>query len=426
MGVVLAVLVGRVEARERVAGNGIDSPAAGAVVAGSEISAAAHIENVCEGTLSVLGPSGDVLGSKTERISTLCLGRASIQVNVGLQDSAGNGVYSARLTVKGVGEGAEHTFVVRRPPASPGGVMAEMQGKKVVVSWDKGVESDLRSYAVSTDSGDEVGTLVVADACSGGRCQAVFAVPGTAAGKELGFSVKAFRGDGAGGIVGSGNSAVTYVKAPAAVKPSPSRSAGGDVEEFPVLPDKNAAKEPQAKQREVVASEFPELPKADKIEDKSEFDLPEVADGSGATPPTVAEPEAIERSSAFGDGLTYGIYIAIGLLLLLLGGHVGAWLRRRTSERESAGGTISPSRSGAGGVISPPRGGVGSMGAVGRRPVVIFAVAEAPVAEIDTAEAETQDVPLLRPYVTRVIESEGDRSESGQLSLPPGASEDSM
>ncbi|GES24426.1 hypothetical protein Aple_073250 [Acrocarpospora pleiomorpha] len=167
--------------------------------------------------------------------------------------------------------------------------------------------------------------------------------------------------------MGSGNSRAAYVSVPAVPKPSPTKSAdSGGVEDLPVLPDEDIAKVPLTKPSGV-ASELPKVPKAAK----TDFDLPEGAEeGASPQPEVAAGSEGAVQSAASGDGLAYGVYVGIGLLLLLIGGYVGAWLRGRAGGGEGVGaGAVA-----AVGVISPPEGrGVATTGLVRRRPPVLLA-----------------------------------------------------
>ncbi|MEO3863735.1 hypothetical protein ABGB08_53465, partial [Acrocarpospora sp. B8E8] len=154
-------------------------------------------------------------------------------------------------------------------------------------------------------------------------------------------------------------------------KPSPTKSADSDgVEDLPVKPDENRAEVPLIKPSGVAASELPKESKAAK----TDFDLPEgVGEGASPQPEVAAGSGGAVQSSASGDGLAYGIYAAIGLLLLLIGGYAGAWLRGRAGGGEGVGAGAAATV----GVISPPEGGgVATTGLVGRRPAALLTAAK--------------------------------------------------
>ncbi|MDP9863586.1 MULTISPECIES: hypothetical protein [Streptosporangium] len=149
-----------------------------------------------------------------------------------------NGSYEIKLEQRGKLLGAgwhetRRTLIQAAPPAPPSGVKARLHGNEAVVTWAKGAEPDLRGYTVHTSQTGKVGSVRVANACSGGSCRVTLSVPAKAAGRRIGFTVRALRDDGGGGTLSSGGSAVASVAVPAPRAPrttqdTGSRDAGGD------------------------------------------------------------------------------------------------------------------------------------------------------------------------------------------------------
>ncbi|GGS78170.1 hypothetical protein ACFFV7_13515 [Nonomuraea spiralis] len=405
----------------------ITSPSDGQVVTGSSVTVSARTGLMqLKMGLYVDGPSTPSLrvagGGANETISgTFDAG------------SAPNGTFT--VTLKGEITGSKYastTFKLRRPPETPGNVNARLEGTgKIEVTWSKGSEPDLQSYEVSTSQSGVVGRLPADSACSGSSCKAVLAVPAKAAGRRVGIMVKAFRGDGDGGSVGSGKSGAAYVMVPAAAtsqakkqktdtRRAPKTDGRKGVEALPTLPAKKQVRPTTVPTRKPTASHrktsaLPSLPDADT---KGNLPIPTTADGTaeddggtgghrasgtdkGAKGDTEAVPvraggvEAQSDESPMGDIGQYGIYVVIGLLLLLLAAQAGAWARRRAlaaaaSGSGSGGGSgggvgsraaahtaAAAAATGSGGDTSV-RSGAGNVptgGTARRRPAVVLAVA---------------------------------------------------
>ncbi|GAA2220521.1 hypothetical protein GCM10009850_122440 [Nonomuraea monospora] len=288
--------------------------------------------------------------------------------------AAPNGTFT--VTLKGEITGnryATSTFKLRRPAEAPGGVNASRQGTgKVLVTWSKGSEPDLQSYEVSNTQSGVVGRLSADSACSGSSCKAVLAVPSKAAGQKVGFSVKAFRGDGDGGSVGSGDSAAAYVTFPAPPAAQPTKKAtesaqapknrdadAQGAEALPTLPARkpkavSSSKPTTATARKPTTTKLPDIPDADP---SGNLPIPTAGDDqgeNGGLVPADAKDEADEApvqsdgvkaqssESSIGNIGQYGLYVAGGILLLLLGAHAGAWARRRALATGPAGGPAAP------------------------------------------------------------------------------------
>ncbi|MEU6722981.1 hypothetical protein ABZ917_04610 [Nonomuraea wenchangensis] len=417
----------------------ITSPSDGQVVSGSSVTVSARtgLMQLRMG-LYVDGPSTG---------SVKVAGGGANQTISGTFDagSAPNGTFT--VTLKGEITGTRYdssTFKLRRPAETPSNVSADLQGTtKVVVTWSKGAEPDLQTYQVSNTQSGVVGRLAADSACSGGSCKAVLAVPAKAAGQKVGFTVRAFRSDGDGGSVGSGESATAYVSVPAppAAQPkkevnktrqTPKTSEG--VDPLPTLPAKKQT-QPARKattHRPKVTAKVPAIPDTDtkgnlpiptaderQGEGKNDGLTPSGENGEGrsdqgeggsdAASVQVDGVKAQSSESVLGDVGQYGLYVAGGLLLLLLGAHAGAWARRRALAAEGGRGGSSPalrtgpastargtssasaSRAAAGAGLSRTGTGVGPSGAgasrgeggegpagvtLRRRPAVILAVAK--------------------------------------------------
>ncbi|GAA4981364.1 hypothetical protein GCM10023334_110780 [Nonomuraea thailandensis] len=331
---------------------------------------------------------------------------------------APNGTFT--VTLKGEITGnryASSTFKLRRPAEAPGGVNASRQGAdKVLVTWSKGSEPDLQSYEVSNTQSGVVGRLSADSVCAGSSCKAVLAVPSKAAGQRVGFSVKAFRGDGDGGSIGSGDSAAAYVTFPAPPAAQPTKKATDSaqvpknrdargVDALPTLPAKKQtvpSRKPTTPTRKPATTKLPDIPDADPSgnlpipaadEQGENSDLvpadTSAKDGDDETPVQSDGVKAQSSESPIGNIGQYGLYVAGGILLLLLGAHAGAWARRRALATGAGGpaSTPTPDIDTSAGVaqahtahpglhVRQADAGTPSTTAVPRRPAVILAVAK--------------------------------------------------
>ncbi|MFI6452239.1 hypothetical protein ACIBF6_11840 [Streptosporangium amethystogenes] len=294
-----------------------------------------------------------------------------------------NGSYRIRLEQRGKVLGAEwhqtsKTLVQAVPPATPSGVSARLHGKQVVVRWRRGAEPDLQGYVISTSRTGRVGSVRAGSACSGGSCRATLAVPAKVAGQRIGFTVRALRGNGGGGTLSSGTSAGASVKVLAATVAKSGRKTGGQESSGTRSGSnqsdtgsrqntKESGKKSENKQAGV--HDLPRLPAkkptAASNRPSGTAVAPKAENGGDATS-SVAKPAEETNEGAGGDrekregadsapdpGVTgahsapntnttagssdvptggmsqYGMFIAGALVLLLLGAHGGAWIRRR-------------------------------------------------------------------------------------------------
>ncbi|MEV1171178.1 hypothetical protein [Nonomuraea sp. NPDC049784] len=378
----------------------ITSPSDGQVVANSSVTVSAHtgVMQLNVG-LYVEGPS-----TPSRKVA----GGGASQTISGTFDAgnAPNGTFTVTLKGEITGTGyATSTFKLRRPPEVPGNVNATRQGTtKVLVTWSKGSEPDLQSYEVSNSQSGIVGRLPADSACAGSSCQAALAVPSKANGQKVGFTVKAFRGDGDGGSIGSGNSAAAYVTFPAAPKPKKTADARTpktkNVDSLPTLPAKKQTlptSKPTTHKRPT--SQLPAIPDTDP---NGNLPIPTVDPTGGLTPADTkngtqsvpVDAKAQSGESPIGNLGQYGVYVAGGILLLLVGAHAGAWARRRALAAVAEGGAASrttavaagtPSASGA--QVSQGSDSVPVSAAVPRRrPAVILAVAKTRVPDRSQAQ----------------------------------------
>ncbi|MGW4793809.1 hypothetical protein ACWEPC_15545 [Nonomuraea sp. NPDC004297] len=354
-------------------------------------------------------------------------------------DDVPNGTFT--VTLKGEITGTRYasvSFRLRRPATAPGSVDARRQGTdKVLVTWSKGSEPDLQSYEVSNTQSGVVGRLPADGACAGSSCKAVLAVPSKAAGQRVGFTVKAFRGDGDGGSIASGDSPAAYVAFPAVPTAQPTKNKASDsartpndtkgVEALPTLPAKKqtaASSKPTA--RKPATTKLPDIPDTDPSgnlplpaadeqsttdkKDKDDVLAPADSGDGGDTAPVQSDGvKAQSNESPIGNIGQYGLYVAGGILLLLLGAHAGAWARRRALATGSAGGSGPPASGGiaaaAGGEtkVADPHGGGGvqsqpvdggttrpahAPATPSRRPAIILAVAKTRVPERSGTDSE--------------------------------------
>ncbi|TMR88155.1 hypothetical protein, partial [Nonomuraea basaltis] len=386
----------------------ITSPSDGQVVSGSSVTVSARtgLMQLRMG-LYVEGPS-----TPTQKVA----GGGANQTISGTFDAgnAPNGTFT--VTLKGEITGtryANSTFKLRRPAEAPGNVNASLQGTaKVLVTWSKGSEPDLQSYEVSNTQSGVVGRLPVDSVCSGGSCEAALAVPAKAAGQKVGFTVKAFRGDGDGGSIGSNDSGPAYVTVPAPPAAQPkkettkTRQTPKDTKKVDPLPTLPAKKQTQptskpTTRKPTTTSKLPAIPDTDSdgnlpiptADDQGETDgLTPAGTKDGKDAPVQADGVKAQSSeSPIGNIGQYGLYIAGGLLLLLLGAHAGAWARRRALATEGGRRPQPPAATTAATAVAVPDGGeaVGVGGVPGeddsvpaatapprRRPAVILAVAK--------------------------------------------------
>ncbi|TDC03770.1 hypothetical protein E1267_25220 [Nonomuraea longispora] len=405
----------------------ITSPADGQVVSGSTVTVSASTGMIqLSMGLYVEGPS-----TPSQKVA----GGGANQTLSGTFDAgaAPNGPFT--VTLKGELTGrvyATSTFKLRRPAQTPGNPNVARQGTdKVLVTWPKGAEPDLQSYEVSNTLTGIVGRLPADGACEGTSCRAALAVPAKAEGQRVGFTVKAFRGDGEGGSIGSDPSGAAYLAIPAkpTAKPkktttkTPKNRDAKNVDALPTLPAKRQALPADQPSRKPTTTKLPDIPDTDvdgnlpipTADDDSGGLVPSGGrDGTDTEPVTAGDVRAQSSASPLGNIGQYGFYVAVGLLLLLLGAHAGAWARRRALAGAGAasGATSVPAGAATRAGQASAAGGVhGSHGAHGsyvahgpqgslgddtvppsaavplrRRPTVILAVAKTRVPEKSRTE----------------------------------------
>ncbi|MEU4229356.1 hypothetical protein AB0F17_34100 [Nonomuraea sp. NPDC026600] len=332
---------------------------------------------------------------------------------------------------------ATSTFKLRRPAAAPDNVAAALEGtKKIVVTWSKGSEPDLQSYEVATSQSGIVGRLPADSACSGSSCKAVLAVPTKAAGQRVGLTVKAFRGDGDGGSIGSGNSGAAYVTVPEPPAAKPKKTATKQetlttkkgVDTLPTLPGKKQTQPTAAPTRKTTTTKntdklpaMPDtdpkgnlpIPTADTTGDSGKTDglSPDGAKGDTESAPIDSKVKAQSSESPTGSIGQYGLYVAGGLVLLLLAAQGGAWARRRSlaGTAATAGGSAPHAAVASPSSGIPPQHGTDSApsttASVPRRPAVVLAVAKVrPASEHSRTQMPEQSHAPERPGVVQTPE----------------------
>jgi hypothetical protein len=333
-----------------------------------------------------------------------------------------NGRYVIRLVERGKLLGGKwdetsRTLVQSVPPAAPGGVGVRLRGDRAVLTWSRGAEPDLRGYEIFTSRTGRVGAVGANGACGGGSCRATLVLPAEAAGRRIGFTVRAIRSDGRGGTLVSGRSAVAAVSVPVPRAPERARP-GGDDEDRHGAGARRADRNGEEDDRRSGVENLPRLPQKDTEtrRTRSSEAAPDGASGSqeqtgeGTGPGTGggeagsgagagADHEA-DGSTAAGPGATgsgpvekpgkgdgtgradsaaaetvpagsadaarpsepatggisgLGLLVAGGMILLLLGAHGGAWVRRRWLTGLAGG--RAPGGSGEGPAGAVPNGG---------------------------------------------------------------------
>ncbi|MEV5739964.1 hypothetical protein AB0L30_07885 [Microbispora rosea] len=295
---------------------------------------------------------------------------------------------------------ATSTFVLSRPPEAPSGVQAQLKNPStILVRWAKGAEPDLQSYEIASVKAGRSGSVSADSACSGSSCQTSMTLPASMAGQKVDVSVRAFRSDGTGGTVVSQRSAAAYVTVPAP-KPSPSPSPKPSKKPGQSGVKSPAAETPKTHQSTAVPNAEPALPKDatrprdTELPKDTELTLPEANGGSDQTEPVVVpektdDPKMTAQSSFLPlGGLSFGVYVALAVVLLLTGANLGAWLRRKGLTSDNAG----EGRSGG----SEPRPAAGRTGASPEAATVASGVAAFSGAA--TAKARG-NAPVRRPSV---------------------------
>ncbi|MFF4194240.1 hypothetical protein [Nonomuraea sp. NPDC001831] len=440
--------------RQAEASGQITSPSDGQVVTGSSVTVSAQTGLMqLKMGLYVEGPA-----TPSQRVA----GGGANQTISGTFDagSAPNGTFT--VTLKGDITGTRYatsTFKLRRPPEPPRNVDARLEGAtKVEVTWSKGSEPDLQSYEVSTSQSGVVGRLSADNACSGSSCKAALAVPAKAAGRRVGITVKAFRGDGDGGSVASGKSGVAYVTVPAPAASQPKKQTtkqqttkqttktGGRtrVDPLPTLPAKKHVRPTTVPTRKPTTtrrhtSALPAMPESHPT---STADDPsrEEASGTNKRADDDTEAAAIQAGgvraesdeSPTGNFGQYGMYVTGGLLLLLLAAHAGAWARRRAlatgAGRGGASAAASASRaatSAGSRTVQPNPDEVPRARTASRRPTVVLAVARTRMPEPPQPNPST---PLPEPAIRqgagedeRAGDAQGQARETPQRALEGAA-----
>ncbi|QKW39888.1 hypothetical protein HUT06_42515 [Actinomadura sp. NAK00032] len=277
------------------------SPANDTVIkSGSQVTAKAHFDFAITMQLRVSGPGiGD----------TFLAERGLSGDMSGTFPITQNGDYKIVLRGKQTGHIYDSSIIhVRIPPAAPGGVSANVSGRKLVVKWSRGVEDDLTGYALSgTGVKSKSGSL--ASLCQGTSCSTTLSLTRSSGAVSVGVRAKRSNGDG-GSLYSSTSTATAMAGGSASTVP------GGAV---PSLPSSSG----------VPSANTPLTP----FNNESPITLPSVRP-EGATPgfaypaPQIATDTPKAQNVAATDRLQWGKSVGIALVLLIVAAHLGTWTRR--------------------------------------------------------------------------------------------------
>lgn len=297
-----------------------------------------------------------------------------------------NGAYTVRLISDGLLTGSKESqsFALRVPPGKPTDVSARaLSATAAVVQWDEGDEPDLSAYDVLNSSGSKLKRVSADHACDGGRCSTRVSVPRSKAGKHAGFAVRARRSvePGSASTLASTVSEKAGASLPALPDAAPMSAGGDDRNGGGSSSPKRSRGAPSPTLRAPDLSGRPStksapMPGLRPLASSSRLALPDIAKGSGRTferrldypAPGLPTPRG-EASSSPGSGsqaqpgsearsMTQPFMppsqwwktVALGLVLLLVAAHLGAWTWRTRPEPPRLGGSgKSRSRGGAAG-----------------------------------------------------------------------------
>lgn len=279
------------------------------------------------------------------------------------ENPAPNGEYTVRVVDSGLLSSGrvedEHSFTLRVPPQQPRQVSARAKDPEAVrLQWAAGGEPDLTAYDVLGASGARLERVSASEACAGGSCSTVVNVPSRTQDRRVSFAVRARRSitPEADRTIASDTSGTVAATVPAAPTPDPSASSGhGRAGESPsdepargATPAASRADAPQlrplASSSRIPLSELP-----GRLEGKSgrgrDSSVPVIPGPTPSPHGTMGgvPPPALERPQGDGDprSMTSAVSmapsqwwktVALGLVLLLVAAHLGAWTWRTRPE----------------------------------------------------------------------------------------------
>lgn len=319
---------------------------------------------------------------------------------------AHNGEYTVRVVDSGLLTSGdvedEHVFTLRVPPQKPREVTAQAEGgTSVRLRWAPGQEPDLTAYDVLDVTGARLKRVDAGQVCAEGSCSTVLSVPARAHERRVSYAVRAHRTvvPGSGQTVASGPSEKAATTVPPAPTPTRNTASSGDAT-AESAPDGTAGKPQQGATRSASATAAANLRplassshlpppdsqvKPDGNSDRRfEYPLPVIPRPTPSPQGTmggVMPPPALEPPQRDGDPRSmtsavtmapsqWGKTVALGLVLLLIAAHLGAWTWRtrpgphrvgpsknRSPDSTVSAGTTACDRPAAEGAA--PAGGVG-------------------------------------------------------------------
>ncbi|MGH3321075.1 MAG: hypothetical protein ACRDN9_12995, partial [Streptosporangiaceae bacterium] len=245
----------------------------------------------------------------------------------------------------------QQAFRLKVPPQTPAGVRARRAGpRQVLLRWKKGSAGDLASYDVLSASGRLLAKrLPVSHTCHGGECAAVLDVSPDNAGQKVGFRVRARRhtAPGSAATIASGPSSVASVVLPdppsakprithtQGVPPPPSGSTPMSPPSIgnphPTLPDGLARPKIDLPKLRPLAStsalKLPDVAKNsnDVFKPRLTYPTPKLPQASPASSSGQPRAQASDEQAAVLQATDWWKSVALGLVLLLVAAHLGAW-----------------------------------------------------------------------------------------------------
>lgn len=368
---VTGALIALTPAPASAASDDITSPSRGAVITGGpSVLIAADLDLAEEAELRLRGPADSAFstldkgmgGDLRYRLDISCPGYDRACAG---RRPAPNGTYTIRVVESGLlaGGGVEdqQVFTLRIPPAPPEDVsIRAVDPDSVRLRWDRGDEPDLAAYEVIDAAGAQVKRVPAEEACRGSVCATRVPVPGEERGGRVSYAVRSYRdaGPSASGTLVSPPSTRVAVTLPGGVASPPPRVGGRHSADL--VTGESAGTSPEAARRaaprEGASLEFRPL--------ASHLPAPEVGDPADRTfpgmlgnplpalstpaptprhqleavqPPVLAplQQESPPRSMTAAIGMGPSEWwrtVAVGLVLLLVAAHLGAWTWRTRPE----------------------------------------------------------------------------------------------
>lgn len=365
--VVTGILTGLTAAPAAASSGDITSPSDHAVVTqGSSVRIFADLDLVEQAKLRLRGPAD-------ESFHTVDEGQGELEYNLDIscpdyagpcsgREPAPNGTYTVQVVQTGLllsgGVDDRQTFTLRVPPRRPSAVSIRVEdADSVRIRWDRGAEPDITGYVVVDASGSKVQRVSAAEGCDDGSCATVVQVPASRKGERVAYTVRARRSvePGSDATVASAPSDQVAVAVPPA-SPSPTSRIMGEAAD--AAAEATSEAEPSAAARPDGAQAT--LPHVEPLAAHSRLPLLEITalrngefrQGPGYPLPLLPSPTpraggqadalsapaldsgqdtAPPRSMTSAIGMAPSEWwktVALGLVLLLVAAHLGAWTWR--------------------------------------------------------------------------------------------------